>query len=979
MRVGILKWGSGIAAAFVLTLLTLGVVFAHAKLINATPAPNSVAGSAPTQVQLWFDEPLDLAFSSVQVFDAKQTRVDQGTLQPVSGDAMSVIAPLKTLDDGAYTVMWKVLSAADGHISRGVFAFGVGDVAGALAAPLDANAASATNELTPVSGALRWLALISMLTLVGAFIFRVLLLERSLTAIQADEKIRVLARRHWRQFVFIAFALCLLGNFGDLLVQVKLVAEQLELNTIGDVLLNSRYGTLWLWRVGLLVVCAALVGVEARGKTIPYADAALIVLGNAALFTRSLNSHAASSGNLSLSVFADWLHLFGAAVWIGGLFCLAWLLARLWRPLESKTRSAWLAWSVPQFSRIAIPMTALIFVTGAYGSALQIPALDFWNTRALPTWEQLSGDAYITMLARKIVLFAALLAFGALNLFWLSPRFRKYVNEPEKSGRLFSRFQMTMAAEVLLGTGVIFLAGMLTLTVPPRSAPAQTTPALAQTTAPERPVALVGYPTAQARVVLEIGPEPNAPTVFDALVTDAAGNALPDVQRVIFNFMYLNQDTGAQNVNAEPRAENHFVAEGQLLPLEGMWKIKVTVRQKGADDASVEFPYYIAPRFPETADAPVMTAQLQLVKAQETMNALTSARMKQQLNDGGGNVALSSYQYQAPDRTRFEIQGQGESIAVGGQQFYQDKDGNWFARARIEPFVFPNYKFADTALRTRQGRADKIGAEPMQIILFDTSTTSGDARIQYAYWLDSNARVAQVGMVASNHYMLEQYSDFDNPAIKIEAPANVQVMPTAAPVAPTGNSPLTAAVQGSGRPRGFITGDLEGDGALVMVVVGVVILLVGTGGKRPARARWVILGTGAAAILLGVGLFIDAVNGMNAAAQNVPVNVARASSGQQIYAEYCQTCHGEKGYGDGPGAAALPTQPFDLTTHVLLHDEQYLHALILNGRGYMPAFGDRLSQDQILDVIAYSRLLARNAQQAGANATPARPGFTPQP
>jgi mono/diheme cytochrome c family protein len=453
------------------------------------------------------------------------------------------------------------------------------------------------------------------------------------------------------------------------------------------------------------------------------------------------------------------------------------------------------------------------------------------------------------------------------------------------------------------------------------------------------------------------------------------------VQRVIFNFMYLNQDTGAQNVNAEARADNHYVAEGPALPLEGMWKIKVTVRQKGVEDVSVEFPYFIEPRFPDESIAPVMTAQLALQKAQATMNALTSLRMSQQLNDGAGNVALSDYEYQAPDRTKFGIQGQGESIAIGSQQYYQDKDGNWFARTRVEPFVFPNFNFADTALRTREGRADRINNQPAQIYLFDTLNTSGTERIHYAYWLDANARVVQVGMVTASHYMLEQYSDFDNPAIKIEPPAQVQVLPTPAPVAATNstNNPLSAAVQGNGRPRGFITGDLEGDGALVMVVVGVIIVLVGTGGKRKGNARWVAIGTGAVAIVLGVGLFIDAVNATTAATQSVPVNVSRASSGQQIYTEYCQACHGEKGYGDGPGATALPTQPFDLTTHVLLHDEQYLHAVILNGRGYMPAFGDRLSQDQILDVIAYTRLLARNAQQANPNATPVRRGFTPQP
>jgi mono/diheme cytochrome c family protein len=70
----------------------------------------------------------------------------------------------------------------------------------------------------------------------------------------------------------------------------------------------------------------------------------------------------------------------------------------------------------------------------------------------------------------------------------------------------------------------------------------------------------------------------------------------------------------------------------------------------------------------------------------------------------------------------------------------------------------------------------------------------------------------------------------------------------------------------------------------------------------------------------------------------------------------------------------LPVAPFDLTTHVLLHDEQYLDAVITNGRGYMPAFKDKLTQDQIYQVIAFTRLLALKAQQGSA-----QPGFTPGP
>lgn len=247
---------------------------------------------------------------------------------------------------------------------------------------------------------------------------------------------------------------------------------------------------------------------------------------------------------------------------------------------------------------------------------------------------------------------------------------------------------------------------------------------------------------------------------------------------------------------------------------------------------------------------------------------------------------------------------------------------------------------------------------------------------QYAYWVAKNdARVLQFGMAASTHYMIERYRDFDGQDIAITAPANVAPAPTSAPAASTqGNDAITQMVVANPRPRGIITGDLEGDGALVLVVLGVVLLLFGGGGKRPRNTRLTILGVGAACVILGVGLFIDAVNGAINANASAPTNLAHATPGRLVFQQNCQACHGEKGRGDGPGAASLPVKPFDLTTHFFQHDEAYHFQTILNGRGYMPSFGPRLSQDQMIDVVAYVRLLAQQARQEN----PQR-GFTPQP
>jgi len=46
----------------------------------------------------------------------------------------------------------------------------------------------------------------------------------------------------------------------------------------------------------------------------------------------------------------------------------------------------------------------------------------------------------------------------------------------------------------------------------------------------------------------------------------------------------------------------------------------------------------------------------------------------------------------------------------------------------------------------------------------------------------------------------------------------------------------------------------------------------------------------------------------------VPIQQTAITSGTQMYTTYCAACHGSKGVGDGPAAAALKIPPTDLTT-----------------------------------------------------------------
>lgn len=71
---------SGLAAAFVLILVSAAPASAHAHLVRIDPANRATVTTAPTQVPLTFDETMR-APSAIVVTDPTGTRVEQGDVQ----------------------------------------------------------------------------------------------------------------------------------------------------------------------------------------------------------------------------------------------------------------------------------------------------------------------------------------------------------------------------------------------------------------------------------------------------------------------------------------------------------------------------------------------------------------------------------------------------------------------------------------------------------------------------------------------------------------------------------------------------------------------------------------------------------------------------------------------------------------------------------------------------------------------------------
>ena len=114
------------------------------------------------------------------------------------------------------------------------------------------------------------------------------------------------------------------------------------------------------------------------------------------------------------------------------------------------------------------------------------------------------------------------------------------------------------------------------------------------------------------------------------------------------------------------------------------------------------------------------------------------------------------------------------------------------------------------------------------------------------------------------------------------------------------------------------------------------------------------------------------------AAPKVDPHVQR---GQAAFQQYCVTCHGPQGKGDGISATGLPIKPQNLTDGVMLNPlpDAFLHKVISQGgqavglSPLMPGFTPFLSDVQIEEVVAYVRTLAEPAfNPAGVLPIPAK-------
>jgi copper transport protein len=515
---------------------------AHGALQSSDPAGGSSLDRPPPAVTLRFTERPDPGLSTVRVLDSSGRVVAGGPARPVPGRPAELRVPLAGLPAGGYTVAWRIVSAVDGHRTDGVFGFGVGPAAAptlpAAQAVAEVRSASAP---APLAVAGRWAWYWGLTLLVGGAATGLLVFGGRLPGRPAP-------------LLGLALAAATAG-----LAAMTAAARADAAVPLGD-MLASTTGRWLLWRAATLAAAlAATWWVLARPRA-AWSLVALGVAGAAGMLVHALAGHAAGPSSLRVvNLLAQWAHLLAVGVWIGGL---AWLLAALWgRGAAFSTREV-----VVRFSKLAGISLAAVVLTGVARTVDELGG-----------WRRLADSGFGRALDLKLVLFAGLVALGALNRYRIVPLF-----SAGSRRRASARLRRSVGAELSLAAAVLAAAALLSQLAPgvPSGAGAAA-----------RPGPAAGTPVLQAtgsdwattvKVALTVTPGAAGPNRFTATVADFdTGSPLPVDRVELAGTPVSHPDLGTARLELTEAPDGRWLGQGRLLSLAGRWNLTTTIQEAG--------------------------------------------------------------------------------------------------------------------------------------------------------------------------------------------------------------------------------------------------------------------------------------------------------------------------------------------------------------------------------------------------------------
>jgi putative copper resistance protein D len=324
-----------------------------------------------------------------------------------------------------------------------------------------------------------WLQLISLIFCTGALVFRLLVFTPSAGTDVASRE--YILASIWRLFgIFLVVMVA--GSLTGLLMRASDMSGQpvsAVFPVLPTVIFRTHFGKVWIIRILSLVLLSVTFKAGRRyrdsyGFLLPMLVFVIIIS-----MTDSASGHASDKGDFSIAEIMDWLHLFAASVWGGGLAVLSVsLLPKLVRTGDQAAPV--IAGVAGRFSKMAGIAVGIVALTSIYNAWAYVGSVGAF-------FKSPYGLAVLV----KIILFLILINLGAFNRYINVPLLQQWGGFPQgdqgivkrmvnrfvpqllrdQGGyKIALRFKRMVRVEALLIIGVLFCAAMLRHEIPARHA-----------------------------------------------------------------------------------------------------------------------------------------------------------------------------------------------------------------------------------------------------------------------------------------------------------------------------------------------------------------------------------------------------------------------------------------------------------------------------------------------------------------------------
>ncbi|QWI60051.1 copper resistance protein [Bacillus mycoides] len=542
------RLGAWLLIACVFIILIPKSASAHAYVVKSNPAENETLKKAPSVVKIEFDEDIQVSsFNTLFVRDTSGKRVDLKDAHIDKKNKKILEAGLKeNLKNGLYSIQWKAISA-DGHPIQGVIPFRIG-LAEAGTDDIKVEEMGYVPQIDMIME--RGILYTSFSLFIGVLLFNLILYKGSASQVQSRSK----------KIIWISLFGIFISLLFNLPLQAKINADVSWLEAFDPLLLKetlqlSVFGYVWITQMALISTLMIVTYFAVKSERVSSFKvwSIPIVLFIGLLVMKAFNSHAYGLKFKEIAVVMDFLHLFAASLWMGGLSSIVLLL----RKEADKWTMYWDA--IKRFSPWATGAVIVILLTCLFNS-----------TFFIPTIHSLFDTKYGLALLAKILLFVCMGILGIIH--YVKGRMRAQ-----------QRLGATVKVEFIIGIIVFVIVAFMTNVQTPPMPP----------TGPftESKQLDNGY-----ELTLHVSPNKVGQNTFHITLKDENGQPVTDMEQIVLTTQSLDMNMGKGSFKVSAVSPGEYEAEGMYINMTGNWDIQVHGLTKSLDSFDTDYKFIVGGR-----------------------------------------------------------------------------------------------------------------------------------------------------------------------------------------------------------------------------------------------------------------------------------------------------------------------------------------------------------------------------------------------